>query len=777
MGKLGMRTASGGDELSVIIDYDGDPRSLHALGVNPRTRLGSIITATIPAGLVGKIAALPGLKYIQPARQLQPMLDASVLDSRAANLRSGTPPNWAGYTGKGVIIGAVDTGIDVNHSDFKDSEGKTRILYLWDQKTGPGGANHPPGYTYGTEWTKAQIDAGQCTQRDTAGHGTSVMGIAAGNGSATGNGWPAYRYVGMAPEADIIMVRSTFYEDAIIDGMNYIKNKAAALGKPCVINLSIGTHMGAHDGTDAIERAIDQISGQGVVVCTATGNNGTSDPTRYIHAQWATPSRNSQVTVGLNVTATRADPFYLSLWYEGQDSIDITVTTPNGYSVTKATGSTTGGYSPTADGGIWIENSPGGVNPYNGDRECIVAVQGALAGAWSITATGKTIRAGGACDAWIESGQNVFWSSYGTNLGSVSIPGTSNSVITVGGYQTKKSWYNPDGTLQGWTGPTGIFFTTSGEGPTRDGRQKPDLCVPSLMIATTLSADYAVNPTYIVEDGAHSAQAGTSMAVPHATGAAALLLQRDPTATAAEIKAHLMSTAWSDSFTGSVPNTKWGYGKMDVEAALGLTPLYAGISVARLQADGTPVKLPNVVVTAGLDQFSDRFYVESDDRSAGIQVRTGPDSGIQAQEGNRVTVKGTIGLADGERAVLSPTVTPAGSGVVPEPLALVNRSVGGQALGGLVPGVDRGVGLNNVGLLVTIWGRVTYVGADHFYVDDGTGLWYGSGPAGVKVSCGALTKPGLDHPVVVTGISAIEWDGTAARPVVRARKQSDLKYY
>ncbi len=301
-------------------------------------------------------------------------------ETGAAALRSGTPPDWSGYTGRDVVVGAVDTGIDTSHQDFLDTLGQTRVLYIWDQTTGTGGPNHPPPYDYGTEWTKAQIDAGLCTERDTSGHGTAVMAIAAGNGSATGNGWPAYRYVGMAPEADIIAVKSSFYDDDIVDGMSYIMSKASSLGKPFVINLSIGSQYGAHDGTDLIERAIDQISGPGAVLCTAAGNNGTTDPTRYIHADWTTPTRNSTVTADINVLSNRANPFYIDLWYEGNDSIDMKVTTPNGYSVVKSTGSTTGGYVSTPDGNIWLDNSYGGTNPYNDDHECLVAVQDCASG-------------------------------------------------------------------------------------------------------------------------------------------------------------------------------------------------------------------------------------------------------------------------------------------------------------------------------------------------------------------------------------------------------------
>lgn len=760
------------EEAGVILDYEGDPSALRTAGLRMRSQLGSIRTGTIRLDKLDDISRLPGIKFIEIGKRLDPVIDVSVPETGATSLRSGVPPAWNGFTGKGVVIGFVDTGLDIAHEDFKDQFGKTRVLFIWDQTTGEGGINHPAGYDYGTEWTKAQIDAGLCTQIDTAGHGTGVASVAAGDGSATGNGWPAYRYVGMAPEADIIMVKSTFYTDTVVDALSYITAKATALGKPCVINLSIGTHFGAHDGTSLIEQAIEQISGPGVVVCTAAGNSGTTDPSKFVHAQWSTPTRNSSVTAGLNVSTNRSNPFYVDIWYKSNDSIDVTVTSPNGYSITKQTGSTTGGYVTTLDGGIWLDNSSGGTNPYNGDRECVVAIKDAVAGSWSVTATGRTIRAGGQCDAWI-AGSNVYWLAYGTNAGSCTIPGTCNSAITAGGYLTKTRWYNPDGTPQGWDSTYGCFYSVSGEGPTRDGRQKPDLCAPA-QVAVARSSNANLPAMNVVEDGVHIILGGTSFASPHASGAAALMLQKDPTATAEEIRMRLIETARSDDLTGTVPNTKWGFGKMAAASAFLLTPLYTNIAGARLQSSGSLVKLSGEVVTAGIDQLDDRFYVESQDRSAGIQVRI--SEGIQPTEGDKVTVVGTADIVDGERAIVNSAVTRIGTGTVPKPLSMNNRDVGGSDLSPL-SGDTGGNGLNNVGLLVRIWGRVTYIGDDYFYIDDGSCVR--TGPAtGIKVICSGLAKPtATSQYAIVTGISCVEQDGDIRRPVLRPRKQADLLYY
>ena len=144
----------------------------------------------------------------------------------------------------------MDSGIDFTRPDFQDSTGKTRILYIWDQNDLAGPS--PAAFGYGSEWTKSQIDntPGSVRHTDTNGHGTNVAGVLIGNGSETGCSQPAYRYVGMAPRAEFIEVATDFSDAGIIDGVNYIFQQAAALGKDCVVNLSLGGQAGPHDGSD-----------------------------------------------------------------------------------------------------------------------------------------------------------------------------------------------------------------------------------------------------------------------------------------------------------------------------------------------------------------------------------------------------------------------------------------------------------------------------------------------------------------------------------------------
>jgi prepilin-type processing-associated H-X9-DG protein len=174
-------------------------------------------TIRIPVSRFAALRDVPGLTRITASYRCRKVNDVSV------PLSGATPGSWthsgsgvfAGNAGANVILGEVDSGIDWSHDDFKHPDGTSRILFLWDQAA----AGTPPsGYGYGTEWTAAQINGGTCTHHDTDGHGTHVMGSAAGDGSATGNGQPAYRFIGMAPEAGIIVVATDFSIAHIIDG-------------------------------------------------------------------------------------------------------------------------------------------------------------------------------------------------------------------------------------------------------------------------------------------------------------------------------------------------------------------------------------------------------------------------------------------------------------------------------------------------------------------------------------------------------------------------------
>ncbi|HET6371514.1 MAG TPA: S8 family serine peptidase, partial [Nitrospiria bacterium] len=567
--------------VETIVRFHGDLSGVESAGGEIRSVIGDIATVDIPLDALARLSQLPNVVYVEAAKKVRPRLDVSVSQTGASKMRSGLSPVWAGYTGRGVIIGIVDTGIDLKHPDFKDPDEKSRVLYLWDQSAASG--SHPSGFGYGNECTGAIIDAGRCPEKDPEGHGTHVAGIAAGNGSATGNGQPAYRYIGMAPDADLIVVNALSSGIAsggtILDGISYIQAKAALLGRPSVINLSLGSDLGPHDGTSNYERALDNASGTGRVIVGSVGNEYGAG----IHASGTVP-QNESVTVGFTLPA--GDPGDgLDIWYDGADQMEISIR--NVSNAACNTGPVLPGAVLPSDGPcgyIGIASSPNGTDPNNGDNEiAVLLLNGAHSlsqGAWTMTLS-RTSGGSGRFDAWFDFNQDpsnsVRFTDHVDDTITLNDSGTATKPIAVGAYVTKRGWNSLTGIRQ-VSRNLGDIASFSSRGPRRPCTisvncpfvQKPEIAAPGSVIMSSLSSDYtSANRNQIDPDGVHIVEEGTSMAAPHVTGAVALLLQAVPTFTSDQIKSLLVSSAQSDAFTQGTPNNAWGYGKLNVKSAFG----------------------------------------------------------------------------------------------------------------------------------------------------------------------------------------------------------------
>jgi len=174
---------------------------------------------------------------------------------------------------------------------------------------------------------------------------------------------------------------------------------------------------------------------------------------------------------------------------------------------------------------------------------------------------------GGRFDAWITSGTGTILG--GDSARTIDEPGNTRGVITVGSFNSKASWPSLSGD-QNYSAeyPIGVLSSFSSQGPTRDGRTKPEIGAPGAWICASLSEDALWQGYLVHPDGVHTMELGTSMAAPHVTGAAALLLSLDPTLSSMEVRQILTSTAVQDVFTGTVPNARWGWGKLHVAAAV-----------------------------------------------------------------------------------------------------------------------------------------------------------------------------------------------------------------
>ena len=265
-------------------------RQVDAVGGAVGTVAGAILTAQIPRYALPALIATPALVRAEAEPHLRPVNDEVRKQISAGKTHRDEAGLGAAYRGRGVVIGIVDSGIDIFHPDFRDPADSTRsrILAIWDQLDDSGPP--PAGYSYGTLHTRADIERAlrgeeTTSATDELGHGTHVAATAAGNGLV---------YSGMAPAADLVVVKLleeqpynevraedlTFsyldeFRGSLIDAAAYVFAQAELHQQPAVVNLSLGTFAGSHDGTGLLEEGLDALlETPGRAICAGAGNDG-----------------------------------------------------------------------------------------------------------------------------------------------------------------------------------------------------------------------------------------------------------------------------------------------------------------------------------------------------------------------------------------------------------------------------------------------------------------------------------------------------------------------
>jgi len=562
---------------------------------------GGIMTVRVPVGEVNNLLNHSGVLRVRPSRKLKPLLDVSrsKIHADTAEAGIGLP---RGVTGSDVIVGIVDTGIDYNHPDFKNPDGSTRIIALWDQ-TLPG--NPPQDFGYGRECSVDEINSNACPEMDADpdfSHGTHVMGISAGGNNT---------YRGIAPKAMIVAVKTTYTEGSVVDGVDYIFRIAEKYKKPAVVNLSLGGNFGPHDGTGELVRMLEQLQGPGKTIIAAGGNSGNSN----IHAGGSINGESWYVfDFDANSSSGGVD-----IWYPGGDTMDFAI------AVLKQTGQfcSTSGFVPPGQskqftlscgslncGTAYIDTTELNYSG-NGDRNVVILLQSPsqtqdLSRCRWVLGVKPNIQDpdGGNFDSWIMTDNAEFTdnsivlppelgllSKAGDAQMTISVPADGKNIIAVGSFVSKTAWRAKDGN-EYTCEPDCVLDNISNfssKGPTRDGRVKPDITAPGEWIVSTKSGGVSEIPSYlIIPDGVHFILAGTSMASPHVTGAVALMYDLNPQLTPEEIKNLIINNADIDVFTGGVPNNQWGYGKLNVSKILQ--------KIVPVPEDATPPEFLNVVI-------------------------------------------------------------------------------------------------------------------------------------------------------------------------------------
>ena len=604
--------------LELKVEGNNPVQKLEALGCKVKVHTNTIFYVEAPVDQIDDLQAMPEVKQIRQTGTVKLSMDQSKKAINAETVTaSGLTENNI-IAGEGVLVGVVDTGIDLSHPDFSDENG-TRVLYYWDTDAdeAPGA---PKNFDWGTEYSKEYIDANlsSITNHDSMGHGTHVTGTAAGNGTVNA----AYR--GIASNANIIGVRLSS-DDGVGEGMTneniiaacqYVVEKAKELGKPVAINLSLGeTLLTGYDGTDLMSQALNEMSGPGVIFSVAAGNEGTDSyhaGTTLAEGQsiiLPVYMQNMNGAGVMNESENDNNLFYnaADVWYQSDITDSMTVSIYDMYSIMFGGNITPeGSYtfcvndpdfenaeitgSGSAVGYLNVVSAQSEITPeqknilltvHNGNKQNMqlqykilaVEVTGKKAGPINMWAYLSIPKDQVPMDITIP-GKDIIWSDYAMTIGA---PGLADSAVCVGAFNTKNSWTNAAGSKVSTPGyKLGDIADFSSTGPSRDGRILPTITAPGYMIASAKSSSISQQylsqfsqAGYMTNDEKYMCMPGTSMATPHITGTLALMLQVNPKLSAREAIDILQATATVDEFTGNdLPNSTWGAGKVNVQKAI-----------------------------------------------------------------------------------------------------------------------------------------------------------------------------------------------------------------
>lgn len=537
----------------IILRYSGEMGNLAERYENWVDLLGGFAIAEVTREQLLQLSEEPLVEFIEKPKALSFAVYEGKLVSCIPPVQR--PPY--SLTGQGILVGIVDSGIDIFHPDFRKEDGTTRIVGLWDQTLTPeeGSGQAPPeGYQRGVYFSEEDINTilqneSRSPTQDRSGHGTHVAGIAAGNGRASRG-----ENRGVAYEADILVVKlgsptaEGFPQTAqLMQGIDFCVRISIRRNEPLALNLSYGNNYGSHTGTSLIETYLDTVANMGrTTICVGSGNEGNLARHAAV-----------EMMMGMNsliefVVAPGEYNLAIQIWKQYTDSFQIRLTSPSGDEIILGE-DLQGMYRYVIDGTelLWYFGDPA---PYSIVQEIYFELlpegvsSNIRSGVWKIVFIPKMV-VDGQIDLWMPSGSSInretgFLISDADRT--LTIPSTASRPITVGAYN----------------GDTDSYAPFSGRGYVCCGWVKPDLVAPGVDILSCSPG------------GGYVSRTGTSMACPFVTGSAALLMQygiiegRDPYLFGQKVKAFLIRGARQLPAFEEYPNDSVGWGALCLRDSL-----------------------------------------------------------------------------------------------------------------------------------------------------------------------------------------------------------------
>lgn len=556
----------------LIVKYNGNlSKAVSGLPVTAEEVIAEELIAgygllTVPENLVDTVSRLPQIEYVEKPKRLF----FSMADGKEVSCVLPVTKRQPFLSGKGILLAVIDSGIDYTNRNFRNADGSTRILSLWDQTVSldaEKGFFPPEGFQTGTEFTREQINAALreadplrqyelVPSRDSSGHGTAVAGIAAGAAANVTGGTAGNGYEGVAPESELLIVKlgapkeNSFPRTTeMMRAVTYVVRKAQSLNRPVAINLSFGNTYGAHDGSSLLERFLDNAAEIGrTVICVGSGNEGASAGHREGRVNVGETAA-TELSVGAYETA-----FSVQLWKTYTDVFRITLRSPGGQEFSFSTEK--GGEITWKAERTSVLIYVGEPSPYAVEQEIyfdfIPENLYISPGIWSflIGTQEKESSFYFYLPSQAARNQNTRFFEPNPHL-TLTIPSTASKVITVGAYD---STYDAYADFSG----RGYRYAERDIGLLAAGAAKPDLAAPG------------VNITAPDIYGGYRSFTGTSFATPFVTGAAALLMEwgivqgNDAFLYGEKVKAYLRRGARKIRGEEFYPNDRVGYGALCV---------------------------------------------------------------------------------------------------------------------------------------------------------------------------------------------------------------------